>query len=70
MNTQKPVKNSDFQQPIFVDVATVAARYQVSHATIWRWSKSGNLPRPLILSKGCSRWRLADLDAWDSARAA
>jgi len=70
MNTQETLKNSEFQQPIFVPVEFVAARYSVSTATIWRWAKSGNLPRPVILSKGCSRWRLSDLDAFDAARAA
>lgn len=42
-----------------------------SRSTIWRWAKSGTLPRPLRIG-GASRWRFSDLqtliDRADAAR--
>ncbi|WNK19358.1 AlpA family phage regulatory protein [Halomonas piscis] len=42
----------------------LANRLGVSRATIWRWAKADQLPRPVKLSPGCTRWRLADIDQW------
>jgi predicted DNA-binding transcriptional regulator AlpA len=48
----------------------VGDRYAVSRTTPWRWLKADpNFPRPVTLSPGCTRWRLADLEAWEAARA-
>jgi predicted DNA-binding transcriptional regulator AlpA len=52
----------------FLNVRDVAARYRVSVPTIWRWLKNGkSLPAPIHLSNGTTRWRIADLDAFDDA---
>ena len=54
----------------FLNVHGVAARYGVSVPTIWRWLKNGmGLPGPIHLSNGTTRWRIADLDAFDDALA-
>jgi predicted DNA-binding transcriptional regulator AlpA len=54
----------------FLNVHGVAARYGVSVPTIWRWLKNGmGLPAPIHLSNGTTRWRIADLDAFDDALA-
>ena len=54
----------------FLSVRNVAARYEVSVPTIWRWLKNGkSLPAPIHLSNGTTRWRIADLDAFDDALA-
>lgn len=47
----------------------VAARYGTSRPTIWRWTAAGRFPAPVKLSPGCTRWRLADLEAWEATRA-
>ena len=42
----------------------------VSHATLWRWIKSGKFPAPLNLSGGSGRitaWRAAEVQAWLAA---
>jgi predicted DNA-binding transcriptional regulator AlpA len=44
----------------FLNVAQVARRYSVSTDTIWRWSNTGDLPRPVKIG-GSTRWRLSDL---------
>lgn len=36
----------------------------VSVPTIWRWAKAGQLPKPVKLSPGCTRWRESDLNDW------
>lgn len=52
-------------EPAFLDVHGVAARYDVKHTTIWDWSRQGKMPQPLRFSGGCSRWSLADLEQWE-----
>ncbi len=47
----------------------LAARFSVSRQCIWRWVKSEMaFPRPYSLSPGCTRWRLAEVEAWESQR--
>lgn len=48
----------------------LAARYGVCRATIWQWSKTGNLPRPLRLGPSCTRWSLAEIERHEADRAA
>ncbi|HQU69096.1 MAG TPA: AlpA family phage regulatory protein [Albidovulum sp.] len=51
---------------IFINVAQVAGRYGISVDTVWRWSRSGDLPRPLRIGPNITRWRLADLIAHEN----
>jgi prophage regulatory protein len=47
----------------------VAQRYGVHRTTPWRWVKSeANFPAPIILSAGCTRWKLSELLEWESSR--
>ena len=47
----------------------VAERYGVSRVTIWRWVKvDPAFPRPVSLSPGSSRWKAADIEAWEASR--
>lgn len=47
----------------------VAHRYGVHRSTPWRWAKSDpNFPSPVTLTPGCTRWKLADLEAWEAAK--
>ena len=49
----------------------LATRFGVSRTTPWRWLKTDpSFPRPVALSPGCTRWRIAEIEAWESARAA
>lgn len=49
----------------YLSVEQVAARYNVSKDTIWRWSREGNFPKPMKLGGMTSRWRLQDIEAWE-----
>jgi len=48
----------------------VAARFGVSRITIWRWASDLDFPAPVKLSPGATRWRLADVEAWEATRRA
>lgn len=51
----------------YLSVKEVAHRYSVSVPTIWRWSKDDNtFPKPRIIRKGTTRWRLSDLIAFEN----
>lgn len=52
----------------FLSVAQLAARFGVNPSTIWRWVQAGSFPKPVSLSPGCTRWRLAEIEAWETAR--
>lgn len=54
---------------VYLTDTAIAARYAVSRATPWRWSKEGNFPPPVKLSPGCTRWRLSDVEAWEASHA-
>jgi prophage regulatory protein len=44
----------------------VAARYSVHRTTPWRWAKTNSkFPKPVVLSQGCTRWKLLDLEVWE-----
>lgn len=43
-------------QTIFYTDRSLAARYQVSRQTIWRWVREGHLPKPVKLATGSTRW--------------
>lgn len=51
---------------IYLSVEQVAARYNVSKDTIWRWRRDGDFPKPIKLGGKTSRWRSSDIDAWEA----
>lgn len=65
-----PLRRDPTSPASFLSVRNVAARYEVSVPTIWRWLKNGKgFPAPFHLSNGTTRWRIADLDAFEGAPA-
>lgn len=54
----------------FLRDTDLAARYGVARNTVWRWQRErSDMPRPVRLSPGCTRWRLSEIEAWESAKA-
>lgn len=54
----------------FLSDVQVASRYGVHRATPWRWVKSDpTFPKPVSLTPGCTRWRLSEIEAWESLKA-
>ena len=44
--------------------------FKVSRATIYRWVKSGHLPKPIQLGANMMRWKASDIEAWMEEREA
>ena len=54
----------------FLTDRDVAARYDVSRATVWRWTKVyPEFPKPHPVTPGTTRWRLSELLTYDDAMA-
>lgn len=45
----------------FVRVETVAALYATTPSSVWRWSKSGHLPKPTKIGPQVTAWNVGDL---------
>ena len=43
---------------------SIATRYSVSRATIWRWVREEKLPKPVKIN-GSTRWNSDDLLTWE-----
>lgn len=41
-------------------------RLPVSCATIWRWVKLGEFPKPVHLGPQTTAWRLEDIERWEA----
>jgi len=55
----------------YLSVRHVADRFDVSPNTIWRWTATNpEFPRPIKLGPGCTRWLLAELEAYEASREA
>lgn len=51
----------------FLTDIDIAKRYGVTRQTVWRWTSSNpEFPKPVKFSKGCTRWRLSDLERWEA----
>jgi excisionase family DNA binding protein len=46
---------------VYLTVEEVAELLGVCTRSVFRWTRSGQLPKPLQLSKRCYRWRKADI---------
>lgn len=65
--------NRSESQPVnvanpMVDVKTLSRTVGVSVPTLYRWMSEQGFPRPIKLSARCSRWPMADIEAWIESR--
>ena len=51
---------------LYLSVDQVAQRFGVSKDSIWRWKRRGDFPAPVKLGGTTTRWRLADIEKWES----
>lgn len=55
---------------MFLSDKQIAERFGISRVTVWRWRKADpTFPQPITLSPGCVRFRLADVEKWEAAKA-
>lgn len=45
----------------YVSANSLALAFETTPSTIWRWSKSGRLPKPVKLAEGTTRWNLEEI---------
>ena len=57
-------------EPAFLDIHSVARRYDVRPTTIWSWMKQGKFPQPVRFTAGTSRWSIEDLWEWEDQKRA
>jgi len=50
----------------YLSDTALAARFGVTRPTIWRWARLGPFPKPVKLSPGCTRWRVAEVEAFET----
>jgi predicted DNA-binding transcriptional regulator AlpA len=52
-----PSLDTLFGGAVYASAKTLALAFETSETTIWRWTKSGKLPKPHKLGEGTTRWR-------------
>jgi len=51
----------------YLSVDQVAARFGVAKDSIWRWKRNGDFPTAVKLGGTTTRWRLSDIEEWESS---
>lgn len=55
---------------IYLSDVQTGSRYGVHRTTPWRWAKTDpSFPKPVVLSPGCTRWKLSELEVWETKKA-
>lgn len=55
---------------LYLSDKQVANRYGVTRTTIWRWVRDREFPRPVKISRGCTRWDMESVREHEAARLA
>lgn len=55
---------SELPKEGFIRVGTLAKVLGVAVVTVWRWSASGKLPKPVKLSERVTVWRAEEVREW------
>ena len=63
MTTQQTHTLDTLPDSGFVSAKTLAIVLEVSQCTVWRWYKSGKLPKPKKLGEGTTRWNVGEVRA-------
>jgi prophage regulatory protein len=50
--------------PTLLKCKEVQDTVTISRATIYRWIKEGNFPKPVRLGANMVRWKASDIEAW------
>ena len=58
--------NTQSAQKTLLSDKDLAARWSVHRVTPWEWARQGRIPKPVKISTRCTRWKLADIEAWEA----
>jgi len=64
-----PKAKINCENAAYVSDNDLAAHFGVNRATIWGWVNRNGFPAPVKLSPQLTRWKLADVEAWEAAQA-
>ena len=53
----------EFKKPLLIR-QEIETAFSISSATIYRWMKEGNFPKPVHMGPNMVRWKASDIDAW------
>lgn len=56
-------------RPAYATDTALAAHFGVNRATIWGWVNRNGFPAPVKLSPQMTRWRWAEVEAWEATQA-
>lgn len=48
--------------------ADLALHFGINRATVWKWVRDYGFPAPVKLSPQMSRWKWADIEAWETSK--
>jgi len=53
---------------MYISDKQVAARFGITRVAVWKWVREMGFPAPYKLTPGCTRWKVADIEAWEQSR--
>ena len=60
----KDLSNTHHLSDTYLKRQQLEAKFDVSRATIYRWTKAGNFPSGIHLGQNMVRWKVSDIEAW------
>jgi prophage regulatory protein len=61
-------KSAAVSRQLLIGLADLSEQLSVARSTIYRWLSEGKFPQPVRIGDRAVRWRVADVQAWCSAR--
>ncbi|HRD67919.1 MAG TPA: AlpA family phage regulatory protein [Candidatus Competibacter sp.] len=59
--TPKPKAQAELAESGYIRAKALAQFCSVSRTTLWRWARTGRLPKPVKLSENVTAWRTSEL---------
>jgi prophage regulatory protein len=63
----RPQAKSHPDNIVFYSANDLARRWNVHAMTIWKWLKRGQIPQPVKIGPGTTRWRSDDIERHERA---
>jgi prophage regulatory protein len=60
----KDLSNTHHLSDTYLKRQQLEAKFDVSRATIYRWTKAGNFPCGIRLGENMVRWKVSEIEAW------
>tara|TARA_B110001450_G_scaffold8599_1_gene8620 strand:- start:50 stop:265 length:216 start_codon:yes stop_codon:yes gene_type:complete len=64
MEATMPDKPKNYLSDTYLKRQELEAKFDISKATIYRWTKAGKFPAAIHLGKNMVRWKSSEIEAW------